>query len=143
VNETFSMVAAVAEHGAQSWSGVSATAGTDALWSLAGVFHDPEEPWTFRFGFAQERQQRTPVTGADLIGLGWVELRGRAARRGALRRGLHRDGRPTSYDDRVIASVGVGVLSADDAHPPEREPFLHDARARADSRHGRTLPGLC
>lgn len=108
VNEAFSMVAAVGEHGAQSWSGLDATAGAGALWSLAGVFHDPEEPWTFRFGFAQERQQRTFATGADLIGLGlgW-SFESMRLDVGALRRGIHRDGRPDSYDDRVIASAGV------------------------------------
>ena len=108
VGETFAMVAAVGAHGEQSWSGIGAVAGTGALWSLAGVFHDPETPWTLRFGFGQERQQHTVVTGADLVGLGlgW-QLEGMQLDLGALRRGIRRDGRPTSYDDRVIASLGI------------------------------------
>jgi hypothetical protein len=108
VNETFSLVAAAGAHGAQSWSGFNATAGTGALWSLAGVFHDPAEAWTFRFGFGHERQHDTAVTGADLIGLGlgW-SFEGARLDVGALRRGIHRDDKPTSYDDRVIASLGV------------------------------------
>lgn len=108
VNATFSLTAAAGGHGAQTWSGLGASAGAGTLWSLGGAFHDPEEPWTFRFGFAQERQPGAPQPHADMIGLGlgW-SLESTRLDVGALRRAIRRDGRPTSYDDRLIASVGV------------------------------------
>jgi hypothetical protein len=108
VNATFAIMAAAGGHGTQAWSGLGASAGTGSLWSLAGAFHDPEEPWTIRFGFAQERQSGAAEPDADLLGLGlgWT-LESARLDVGALHRGIRRDGRPTAYDDRLVASVGV------------------------------------
>lgn len=108
VHASLAMTAAAGGHGTQAWRGLGVSAGSGTMWSLGGAFHETEEPWTFRFGFAQERQPGAAEPRADMIGLGlgWSFDSARLDA-GALRRGIHRDGRPTAYDDRIIASVGV------------------------------------
>jgi hypothetical protein len=108
VSEAFALTAAAGGHGAQAWNGLGATAGAGSMWSIAGAYHDAEEPWLVRFGFGQERQNGAPEPRADLLGLGlgWSS-EGTRVEVGALRRAIRRDGSPISYDDRVVASIGV------------------------------------
>jgi hypothetical protein len=108
VSEAFALTAGAGGHGAQAWNGLGATAGAGSMWSIAGAYHDPEEPWVVRFGFGQERQNGAPEPRADLLGLGlgW-NSEGTRVEVGVLRRAIRRDGSPISYDDRVVASIGV------------------------------------
>lgn len=108
VSEGFTMTAAAGGHGAQPWNGLGATAGAGSMWSIAGAYHLAEEPWAVRFGFGQERQSGVPEPRADLLGLGfgWVS-EGPRVEVGVLRRDIRRDRSPTSYEDRVVVSVGV------------------------------------
>jgi hypothetical protein len=77
-------------------------------WSVAGAFHDATDPWTMRFGFGQEIEPGAPEPRAGLLGLGvgW-NSEGTRIEAGVLRRSVRRVSRPTSYDDRIVASVGV------------------------------------
>jgi len=73
------------------------------MWGLAGEFHDARDPWTLRLGFGQEQQDKVPEDRASVLGLGfgWALEHSRVDF-GVVRRGIHRSGKPTSFDDRVV-----------------------------------------
>lgn len=106
--ETFHVLAAVGGRGAEAWEGFDATAGARFVWSLAGEFHDPRDPWTLRFGGAAEQQRGVPEPrdGMFALGLGWRFTRATASF-GVTHRTLARAGQPNSYDDRVVAGISV------------------------------------
>ena len=108
VNATFVVMAAAGGHGAQPWHGLGASAHAGTMWSIGGAFHDPQDAWTLRFGYGQEAQPGAPEPRSGLfgLGLGWTS-EGLRIDVGALRRSIQRGSSPTSYDDRVVASVGV------------------------------------
>ena len=108
VNATFAVTAAAGGHGTQSWRGLGVSARAGTMWSVGGAFHDPGDAWTLRFGYGQEAQPGAPEPRSGLfgLGLGWTS-EGMRIDVGALRRSIRRDTSPTSYDDRLVASVGV------------------------------------
>ncbi len=108
VSPTFALMVAAGARGSQTWSGLGANTRTGILWSIGGAFHDPNDPWTLRFGYGFDDQPGAPEPRAGLLGLGlgW-NSEGTRIEVGALRRSIHRGSNPTSYDDRVVASVGV------------------------------------
>ncbi len=108
VNATFSMMAGAGAHGAQAWRGLGASTRAGQTWSIGGALHDPADPWSLRFGFGQEIEPGAPEPRAGLfgLGLGW-NSEGTRIDAGVLRRSVQRGSRPTSYDDRVVVSVGV------------------------------------
>jgi hypothetical protein len=61
-----------------------------------------------RFGYGQESQPGSPEPRTGLLGLGLgYGSEGMRVELGALRRSVRRGNSPTSYDDRVVASVGI------------------------------------
>lgn len=108
VSESIALLAAAGGAGATDWTGLDVTTGATRQWGLAFEYHDPQEPWTARFGFGQERQDDVPEPRAGRIGLGFGwNFGGSTLDVGAMRRNLEREGKPDSYDDRVIASLSV------------------------------------
>ncbi len=108
VSPTFALTAATGMSGRQTWSGLGVDARTGFLWSIGGAFHDPAGPWTMRFGYGQQSQPGAPEPRTGLLGLGLgYSSEGMRVELGALRRSVRRGASPTSYDDRVIASVGI------------------------------------
>ncbi len=108
VSPTFALTAATGMSGRQTWSGLGVDARTGFLWSIGGAFHDPAGPWTMRFGYGQQSQPGAPEPRTGLLGLGLgYNSEGMRVELGALRRSVRRGASPTSYDDRVIASVGI------------------------------------
>lgn len=105
---TFAAIAGFGARGAQRWEEYDVEAGSAWEWRLGGVFHDPRDPWTLRFGFGMERQSSVPEPRATVMaaGLGWhfadatVDL-------GVMRRTLSRDDRANSFDDRAVISISV------------------------------------
>ncbi|HEY6865698.1 MAG TPA: hypothetical protein VI792_00475 [Candidatus Eisenbacteria bacterium] len=104
----FALVAGVGGRGAQDWSGLGVTSGAGTSWGVAGVYHDPEEDWTVRFGAGEDEQEGVPEPRAGVfsLGFGWSSG-GTRLEAGALRRAVEHGSGPTSYDDRFVASVGV------------------------------------
>jgi hypothetical protein len=105
---TFVAIAGAGARGAQRWEGYDVETGATWEWRIGGVFHDPAEPWTLRFGFGMERQSSVPEPRATVMaaGLGWrfadatVDL-------GVMRRTLGRDDRANSFDDRAVISISA------------------------------------
>ncbi len=89
------------------WGG--ATAGAASQWSLGFEYAEPDVPLQVRGGFGQEVQSGVPEPRAATyaIGFGWRIDRDLTLDLGAMRRGFERAGKATSYDDRVVATVGV------------------------------------
>lgn len=92
---------------AQEWQGFDVTSGASSSWSAALRYHDPLEAWTVRFGLGREQQGDAPESNAGVIGLGigW-NLDQTLIEVGVVRRSLERSDQPTSFDDRVVVSVG-------------------------------------
>jgi hypothetical protein len=106
-DSSFAVLAALGGRGEQSWGFVPA-AGAGLTWSVAGVYRDPDEAWWASLGFGQDQQDGVPEPRADLFGLGFGwRTEGTSIEVGAMRRSIHREGSPNSYDDRIVASVGV------------------------------------
>lgn len=96
----------VGYRGAQEWRGFGVTAGRGVLWSLAADYHDPEEPWTARFGIGAEQQDAVPEPRAGLVSLGFGWNWGHSGLDlGILRRNIRRESGPSSFDDRVLATL--------------------------------------
>jgi len=106
LTEAFRMLAGAGGRGPREWVGFDTRSGTAYAWSVGGEFHDARDPWTVRFGLGQEREEDVPETSAGLLGLGigWSFDSSRLDI-GLLHRILHRGDTPTSYDDRVVATV--------------------------------------
>jgi hypothetical protein len=105
---TLALLAAVGGRTAQDWSALSTRAG--AAWSgaLGAELHVPDEAWTARAGWGLEREAEVPEARATRLafGLAW-QFEGMRLDFAALRRAVARDGAPTAYDDRLVASVRV------------------------------------
>jgi len=107
VDSSLALLAALGGRGEQSW-GFVPPAGAGVTWSLAGVYHDPDEAWWASLGFGEDQQDGVPEPRSSLVGLGFGwRTEGTRIEVGAMRRNIHREGSPTSYDDRIVASVGV------------------------------------
>src|SRR5262245_23651266 len=91
---------------AYDWTGLDVTTGASSEWSVGGEFHDDRVPWAFRFGVGHETHEGSPEPTATRIAIGfgwkWDDL---ALDVAALRRNLDRPDVPTSYDDRVLATL--------------------------------------
>jgi hypothetical protein len=90
----------------QRWEGFDLSAGRAWEWKLGGEFDDPIDPWSFRFGLGQERQDGVPEPRADVLALGvgwhfegaWLDL-------GVVHRTVKREASPNSFDDRVVLTL--------------------------------------
>jgi hypothetical protein len=109
LGEALDLMAGAGTTSERGWSGFSVTTGRTTTWSIAGAYHDPAEPWTVRLGIGQERQSGVPEPSAGLIGIGfgwrWQET---GLDLGVLHRSIDRVDQPTSFDDRVVVTLGVG-----------------------------------
>lgn len=104
----FRVIASLGGHSEQKLEGFGVARGSGIDWSVGGEFHDARDPWTLRFGIGQSQQSDVPEprAGSFGIGMGWV-IEGTVLDVGAVRRSFKRVGEPTSFDDRVVVSVGV------------------------------------
>lgn len=108
VSAAFRAFASVGGRSGLAWDPFGVASGPGAEWHVGGELHDAAEPWTLRFGLGQEVQTGVPEprSGVLGIGFGWT-LDATTLDIGALRRTLPRNDQPTSYDDRVIATIRV------------------------------------
>ena len=92
------------------WTGLGVGTSTGAAWGMGIDWKDPELPWGARFGIGQERNPDALEEKAGLIGVGftWVsdDL---VIDVGLLHRNLAHGDLPRSSDDRITASVRVGL----------------------------------
>jgi len=110
VTESFRVFASGGGRGAQEWEGFGVTAGPGACWSVGLEFHDERDPWTARLGIGQEAQSGVPEPRATSVGVGFCwKMESITIDVGVLRRSFQRPGKPTSYDDRVVAGVRVPI----------------------------------
>lgn len=90
---------------ARGWEGFGVESGETTSWTVGGLYHDPETPWTVRFGVGQEHQDSVPEPRAGTIGLGigwrWDTS---VLDFGLVHRSLERRDQPTSADDRIVVS---------------------------------------
>jgi hypothetical protein len=109
VTGAFRVLASLGGRTAQAWDGFAVKAGSAVSWGVGLDYDDAEEPWAVRFGLGQEQQDGTPEPRAGVfgLGLGW-KLDALRLDAGLLRRSIGRAGKPTSYDDRLVASATVG-----------------------------------
>jgi hypothetical protein len=108
VSRAMRLLLSIGGHSKQSWDNLGLSSGTAVAVRLGGVFHDPRDPWTLRFGIGQEQQKGVPEPRAGSVGLGFgYDMEGILLDVGVLHRGIDRPGRPRSFDDRVVASVTV------------------------------------
>lgn len=108
VRPAFRVFAAAGARAAQRWEGFDLVAGRAWEWKLAWEYHDVRDPWTFRFGLGQEFQSAVPDPRASVIGLGFGwQFSDAAVEVGVVHRSLARDGKPNSFDDRVVLSLRV------------------------------------
>jgi hypothetical protein len=108
VTGDFRVLAAVGARSAETWDGFGLVAGRAASWALGLDYHDAEVPWTARFGLGQDQQSGVPEprAGQVSLGLGW-KLEEVVLDAAVLRRSIERPGKPTAYDDRLVASATV------------------------------------
>jgi hypothetical protein len=94
----------------QEWKGLDVTSGASTLWRVGIVYHDSRDPWTFRMGLGGDHQDGAPEPRAGVlgIGLGW-DVQGILLDLGVEHSSIDRNDAPNSYEDRVIASVVVGL----------------------------------
>jgi hypothetical protein len=106
--EDFRVIAGAGGRGEQAWSGFDVTSGAMSQWSLAGEYHDAEDPWTLRFGAGSERQSGAPEpsSGVFALGLGW-QFTSMRVDGGLLHRSIERPGHPNSYEDRLLLTLTV------------------------------------
>lgn len=84
-------------------------AGPASGWSLGFEYAEPEVPLQLRAGAGQETQTRVPEprAGVYALGLGWRIDESLTLDVAGLRRTFAHAGRATSYDDRVVVTVGL------------------------------------
>jgi hypothetical protein len=108
VSPAFRALAAFGGRTAQRWDALDQRSGRGWEWKLGGVYHDPIEPWTFRFGLGQERQSGVPEPRANVLGLGFGwQLATATIDLGVTHRTLSREGSPNSFDDRIVLTIGT------------------------------------
>ncbi len=85
-------------------------AGPATQWSLGFEYTEPEQPLTLRLGGGQETQTDVPEprAGVYTLGAGWRFDEKFRLDLAVVRRAFARAGKATSYDDRVVATIGVG-----------------------------------
>ena len=92
------------------WTGLGIGTGTGAGWGVGIDWKDPELPWGARFGIGQERNPDALEEKAGLIGVGFTWVSGDLViDAGILHRNLAHGDAPKSSDDRITASVRVGL----------------------------------
>jgi len=104
----FAALAAFGGRTEQEWKGFGVASGQSSMWRVAIQFHDALDPWTARIGLGQDQQDGVPEprSGVLGLGLGW-DFEGVLLDVGVVHRGIERGNAPTSYEDRIIASVWV------------------------------------
>lgn len=108
VSRAMRLMLSIGGRSKQEWENLGVDAGNAVAVRFGGVFHDPRDPWTLRFGLGQEQQRGVPEPRAGSVGLGFgYDMEGILLDVGVLHRGIERPGRPRSYDDRVVASATV------------------------------------
>lgn len=108
VTPAFRVLASLGGGTQQEWAGFGVAAGPASSLRVGLDYHDAETPWTLRFGLGRETIDGVPEPSAGVVGLGFgwtAESFGLDL--GLLHRSLDRAGKPTSYEDRVIATVSV------------------------------------
>jgi hypothetical protein len=103
VSEAVRLIAGAGGRTAQAWNGFDVETGASTQWSIAADLHDAADPWGVHIGAGHATQDGVPEPSSSLFGVGgdWQFGSVRASV-GVLRRGLHRDDAPTSYDDRFF-----------------------------------------
>ena len=92
------------------WTGLGVGTSTGAAWGMGIDWKDPELPWGARFGIGQERNPDALEEKAGLIGVGFTWVSGDLVIDvGLLHRNLAHEDLPRSSDDRITASVRVGL----------------------------------
>ena len=93
----------------RAWQGFNVTTGEAKHWSLGGEFHDDRDPWTLRFGGGQSLEEGAAEKSSTLVGLGigWA-FEGTRLDFGVLHRTIQRDGKPNSFDDRLLVTLSTG-----------------------------------
>jgi hypothetical protein len=90
------------------WDGFGVAEGAAAEWRIGWEYQEPGGPWSLRIGLGQEQQSDVPEARAGVIGLGFGwNPEGTGIDIGILHRTIKRADQPTSYDDRIVASVGI------------------------------------
>ncbi len=108
LNETFRVMLGAGGRSQRAWPDFGVTGSRALQWGVGGEFHDARDPWTLRFGVGQEHEPDNAEFRSGLVGLGvgW-KLDHSSIDVGLLHRSINRGVSPTSYDDRVIASVAA------------------------------------
>jgi hypothetical protein len=103
LSEAVRVIAGAGGRTTQAWNGFDVETGASTQWSIAADLHDAADPWGVHIGAGRATQDGVPEPSSSLFGVGgdWQFGSVRASV-GVLRRGLHRDGAPTSYDDRFF-----------------------------------------
>lgn len=93
---------------AQEWQGFGVTRGDGVRWGVGLDFHDARDPWTLRFGLGEESENGSsePHNGVIGLGFGWLVDRTQLDFAVSRHSFAHLEG-ATSYDDRILVSVGV------------------------------------
>jgi hypothetical protein len=100
---TARVLAGIGARSAMTWSDLDATTGRWWNGALAFDYHDPTTPWTLRAGYAVDQQADVVEERAGTLGLsfGW-DFTGVQVELGGIHRSIHRDGHPSSYQDRLL-----------------------------------------
>jgi hypothetical protein len=108
VTPTFQVTAGAGGRTGQDWEGFGVGAGPSFTWSVGGAFKAPEAYWSARFGLGQEQQRGVPEPRAGIVGIGfgWGDASW-TLDLSVLRRSIERADRPTSFDDRLLATYSL------------------------------------
>ncbi len=106
--EQLRVVAGVGGRTTQAWEGFGVTRGGGVRWGLGLDFHDARDPWMLRFGLGQdtERGVREPRSGVIGVGFGWT-IESTLLDFAVSRHSFSHQSGATSYDDRVLLTVGI------------------------------------
>jgi hypothetical protein len=108
VGEALRLIAGAGGRSAQAWEGFGVESGASTQWSIAVDLHDARDPWAVHVSAGRGTQDDVPEPSSSLFGVGGGWQFGTVeASVGVLRRGLHRDGAPTSYDDRFFGGISA------------------------------------
>jgi hypothetical protein len=106
VGEAVRLLAGFGGRTAQAWEGFGVEAGVATHWSVAADVHDARDPWSLHIGFGRGTQDGVPEPSCSVFGLGgdW-DFGSVTASAAVIRRGLQREGKPTSHDDRFYGGL--------------------------------------
>jgi hypothetical protein len=107
LGQAWRVIAGFGGRSAMDWQVAGASTGQSSQLGLGVEYHDPAEAWTVRAGYGRESNPGSaePKAGVLGLGFGWT-LDHLTLDFGLLHRSLERPDAPTSYDDRVLATVG-------------------------------------